>query len=64
MISDDLLFGDIGIESIGFHAPRHYVALKELALERKVDPEKYAKEENLKKATALKNRAKKAKKRR
>jgi 3-hydroxy-3-methylglutaryl CoA synthase len=43
MISDEHLFGNIGIDSIGFHAPRHYVALKELALERKVDPEKYAK---------------------
>ncbi len=43
MISDEHLFGNIGIESIGFHAPRHFVKLKELALERKVDPEKYSK---------------------
>ncbi len=43
MISDDHLFGNVGIDSLGFHAPRHFVKLKELALERKVDPEKYAK---------------------
>jgi len=43
MISDEHLFGDVGIDSIGFYAPRHFVSLKELALERKVDPEKYAK---------------------
>ncbi len=43
MISDEHLFGDIGIDSLGFHAPRHFVKLKELALERKVDPAKYTK---------------------
>ncbi|MFX1363615.1 MAG: hydroxymethylglutaryl-CoA synthase family protein [Promethearchaeota archaeon] len=43
MLSDDYLFSDIGIDSIGFYAPRHYVALKDLALKRSVDPEKYAK---------------------
>ncbi len=43
MISDDHLFTNIGIDSIGFHAPRHFVKLEELALQRKVDPEKYAK---------------------
>ena len=43
MISDEHLFGKIGIDSIGFHAPRHFIKLKELALERKVDPEKYSK---------------------
>ncbi|MFX0139581.1 MAG: hydroxymethylglutaryl-CoA synthase family protein [Candidatus Hodarchaeota archaeon] len=43
MLSDDYLFSDIGIDSIGFHAPRYYVKLEELALERKVDPAKYKK---------------------
>ncbi len=43
MISDEHLFGKIGIDSFGFHAPRHFVKLKELAIERKVDPEKYSK---------------------
>jgi len=43
MISDDHLFTNIGIDSVGFHAPRHFVKLEELALERKVDPEKYRK---------------------
>ncbi|MFX1572372.1 MAG: hydroxymethylglutaryl-CoA synthase family protein [Promethearchaeota archaeon] len=43
MLSDDYLFSDIGIDSIGFYAPRNYVSLKELALERKVDPAKYEK---------------------
>ncbi|MFX1314081.1 MAG: hydroxymethylglutaryl-CoA synthase family protein [Promethearchaeota archaeon] len=43
MLTDDYLFSDIGIDSIGFYAPRHYVSLKELALERKVDPAKYEK---------------------
>ncbi|MFX1501812.1 MAG: hydroxymethylglutaryl-CoA synthase, partial [Promethearchaeota archaeon] len=43
MLSDDYLFSDIGIDSIGFYAPRHYVALKDLALKRSVDPEKYSK---------------------
>jgi len=43
MISDEHLFSDIGIDSIGFYAPRHFVKLEELARERKVDPAKYAK---------------------
>jgi len=43
MISDDYLFSDVGIDSIGFHAPRHFVSLKELAVERNVDPAKYSK---------------------
>ena len=43
MLSNDYLFGDIGIDSLSFYSPRHYVDLHELALERKVDPEKYAK---------------------
>ncbi len=43
MLSNDYLFSNIGIDSVGFYAPRSYVDLHELALERKVDPEKYAK---------------------
>ncbi|MFX1591196.1 MAG: hydroxymethylglutaryl-CoA synthase family protein [Promethearchaeota archaeon] len=43
MLSNDYLFSNIGIDSIGFHAPRHYVKLEELALMRQVDPEKYKK---------------------
>ncbi|MFX1490115.1 MAG: hydroxymethylglutaryl-CoA synthase family protein [Promethearchaeota archaeon] len=43
MLSDDHLFSQIGIDSIGFHAPRSFVKLEELARERKVDPAKYAK---------------------
>ena len=43
MISDDHLFGDIGIDSASFAAPRTYLKLVELALKRKVDPAKYSK---------------------
>ena len=43
MLSDDYLYTNIGIDSVGFHAPRHFVKLEELALQRKVDPEKYSK---------------------
>ncbi len=43
MISNDYLFSNIGIDSIGFHAPRHYVKLEELAKKRQVNPEKYKK---------------------
>jgi len=43
MIADDYLFSDIGIDSVGFHAPRSYIKLKDLAMERKVDPNKFKK---------------------
>ncbi|MEE9377191.1 MAG: hydroxymethylglutaryl-CoA synthase [Candidatus Lokiarchaeia archaeon] len=43
MLSNDYLFGDIGIDSFGFHSPRHFVSLKELALARDIDPDKYSK---------------------
>ncbi len=43
MLSNDHLFSKIGIDSFGFYAPRHYVKLEELALERHVDPNKYRK---------------------
>ncbi len=43
MLNNDILFTTIGIDSIGFYAPRTYVDLEELALKRCVDPEKYSK---------------------
>jgi 3-hydroxy-3-methylglutaryl CoA synthase len=43
MLSNDHFFSKIGIDSLGFYAPRHFVKLEELALERNVDPAKYAK---------------------
>ncbi|TXT62947.1 MAG: putative hydroxymethylglutaryl-CoA synthase [Promethearchaeota archaeon] len=43
MLSNDYLFGDIGIDSFGFHAPRFYVKVEDLAKRRNVDPEKYRK---------------------
>lgn len=41
MIRNNSLFSSIGIDSMGFYAPRSYIKLKDLALERKVDPNKY-----------------------
>ncbi|MFX1259676.1 MAG: hypothetical protein ACFFAN_17620, partial [Promethearchaeota archaeon] len=43
MISNEYLFTNIGIDSIGFHAPRYYLDIGELALKRNVDPNKYKK---------------------
>ncbi|MFX1281375.1 MAG: hydroxymethylglutaryl-CoA synthase family protein [Promethearchaeota archaeon] len=43
MLSDDYLFSNIGIDSFGFYAPKHFVKLEELALKRGVDPAKYSK---------------------
>jgi len=43
VLSDEYLFTNIGIDSIGFHAPRHYVDIAELAEKRNVDPAKYRK---------------------
>ncbi len=43
MLNDDNLFTNIGIDSIGFYAPRTYVDLEELAIKRSVDPNKYSK---------------------
>lgn len=34
-------FSDVGIDSIGFYAPKFAVDLEELAIKRNVDPEKY-----------------------
>jgi len=41
-ISEDI-FGDIGIDSIGFYAPRNCLNLIDLAKHRNVDPNKYKK---------------------
>ncbi len=41
--SNGHLFSDVGIDSIGFHAPRHYVDIGEFAKKRNVDPNKYKK---------------------
>jgi 3-hydroxy-3-methylglutaryl CoA synthase len=43
MISDDYLFTNIGIDSFSFYAPRYFVDLKELAVVRKIDPNKFRK---------------------
>jgi len=43
MIGNEYLFSDIGIDSIGFHAPKYYIKLDDLAHQRKVDPGKYRK---------------------
>jgi 3-hydroxy-3-methylglutaryl CoA synthase len=43
MIGKDYLFSDIGIDAIGFSAPRYYVDIEELAEKRNVDPAKYRK---------------------
>ena len=43
MISNEYLFSDIGIDSVGFYAPKYYIKLKDLAIERNVHPDKYKK---------------------
>ena len=43
MISNDSLFSNIGIDSVGFYAPKSYMKLRDLALERHVDPDKFRK---------------------
>ncbi len=43
MISNEYLFTNIGIDSVGFHAPRYYVELEELAVKRQIDPDKFKK---------------------
>lgn len=42
-MDEKLLFMDVGIDSIGFSAPRHYIDLQELALVRDVNPDKLTK---------------------
>ncbi|MFX1276369.1 MAG: hydroxymethylglutaryl-CoA synthase family protein [Promethearchaeota archaeon] len=41
MIGNEYLFSNIGIDSIAFYAPRHYIDVEELAIKRGVDPAKY-----------------------
>ncbi len=43
MISNEYLFTNIGIDSVGFHAPRNYLDLAELAMKRQIDPDKLKK---------------------
>jgi len=43
MISNKYLFSNIGIDSVGFHAPKTYIKLDDLAKKRKVDPNKFRK---------------------
>jgi 3-hydroxy-3-methylglutaryl CoA synthase len=43
LIGNDYLFHNIGIDSIGFHAPRYYVNIEELAINRNIDPNKFKK---------------------
>ncbi|TFG01530.1 MAG: hydroxymethylglutaryl-CoA synthase family protein [Promethearchaeota archaeon] len=43
MISNEYLFSNIGIDSVGFYAPKGYMKLRDLALERQEDPDKYRK---------------------
>jgi 3-hydroxy-3-methylglutaryl CoA synthase len=43
MISNEYLFSNVGIDSMSFHAPRYFVSVEELALKRKVDPNKFKK---------------------
>lgn len=43
MIGNEYLFSNIGIDSIAFYAPRHYLDIEDLAIKRGVDPAKYKK---------------------
>ena len=43
MISNKYLFSNIDIDSVGFHAPKTYIKLDDLAKKRKVDPNKFRK---------------------
>ncbi|MHA1669577.1 MAG: hydroxymethylglutaryl-CoA synthase family protein [Promethearchaeota archaeon] len=43
MIRNNSSFSSIGIDSMGFYAPRSYIKLRDLAIKRKVDPNKYRK---------------------
>ena len=43
MSGNEKLFSNIGIDSIGFYAPRSYVDIGEFAVRRNVDPDKYQK---------------------
>ena len=41
MISDDYLYTNIGIDSIGFYAPKYYLDIEDLAKKRNIDPDKF-----------------------
>ena len=43
MINNEYLFSNIGIDSVGFHTPRAYIKLDDLAHKRKIDPNKFKK---------------------
>ena len=43
MLSNDYLFSNIGIDALSFYSTRSYIDLRELAIERHVDPNKYSK---------------------
>ncbi len=43
MISNEYLFSNIGIDSVGFYAPKYYIKLRDLAAKRKIDPAKFKK---------------------
>ncbi|HUW90466.1 MAG TPA: hydroxymethylglutaryl-CoA synthase [Candidatus Nanopelagicaceae bacterium] len=43
MIGNDYLFGNIGIDSVGFYAPKYYIKLDDLAQQRNIDPGKFQK---------------------
>ena len=40
-VSSNKLFSNIGIDSIGFHAPQHFMKLGDLAKKRNTDPDKF-----------------------
>jgi len=40
MLKSNPLFGNVGIDSIGFYAPRYYIDLMELSEKRNIDPNK------------------------
>ncbi len=43
MMGNEYLFANVGIDSFGFHAPRHYLDIADLATKRNVDPNKFKK---------------------
>ena len=43
MIGNEYLFGNVGIDSVGFYAPKYYIKLDDLAKKRNVDPNKFKK---------------------
>ena len=43
MIGNECLFGNVGIDSVGFYAPKYYIKLDDLAEKRNIDPNKFKK---------------------